>query len=194
MTALEKAKIVHEEAMFLSQEADMAKLMGDNSKAQTLYKQSFVLENEAAVAYAYLFDKEPIRSILYRSAASLAIECQLFREASQLIHQGLTNNTPPDVADELHDLYKQLPQNQITQGNDFWISGVLKRADADKNTILLVSKAPNNLSQTNYTITVLSETLNNLVKNYWDDMVKVHIKPKSKKGRYFQYELIDVQI
>ena len=119
MTALEKAKIVHEEAMFLSQEADIAKLMGDNSKAQTLYKQSFVLENEAAAAYAYLFDKEPIRSILYRSAASLAIECQLFQEASQLIHQGLTNNTPPDVADELHDLYKQLPQNQITQAMIF---------------------------------------------------------------------------
>ena len=70
----------------------------------------------------------------------------------------------------------------------FWISGIIKRVDADKNSILLVAKTPNNSSQTNYTITTLSETLNKLVRNYWGDMVNVHIKPKSKKGRYFQYE------
>ena len=119
MTTLEKAKTVHDAAMLLSQEADMARLSGDEKKAQQLYKQSFDLECEAATAYINRFDKEPVRSILYRSAASLAIECHLFQEAEQLIHQGLTTHTPPDIADELQDLYKQLLEKQTEQGNDF---------------------------------------------------------------------------
>ena len=47
MTKLEKAKIVHDEAMLLSQKADMARLVGNENEAKMLYKQSFSLENEA---------------------------------------------------------------------------------------------------------------------------------------------------
>ena len=116
MTKLEKAKIVHDEAMLLSQKADMARLVGDENQAKVLYKQSFSLESEAAMAYLNRFDKEPIRAILYRSAASLALECSMFKEAEQLIKQGLRGNTPLDIANELHDLSRQIPQNQTLVG------------------------------------------------------------------------------
>ena len=75
MTDLEKAKIIHDKAMMLAQEAIMARIGNNETKAQMLYKQSFDLEREAAYIYAERFDKEPIRSILYRLAASLAIDC-----------------------------------------------------------------------------------------------------------------------
>ena len=83
--------------------------------------------------------------------------------------------------------------SEIEQTNSFWVSGVLRRADADKNTFLLVISIDNQ-SPTNYTITTLSETLNTLVKDYWGEKIKVHIQPKTKKGNHMQYELIEVKI
>ena len=83
--------------------------------------------------------------------------------------------------------------SKIGQKNSFWVSGVLTRADADRNTFLLVI-AIDNQSPINYTITTLSETLNTLVKDFWGQKIKVHIQPKAKKGKQLQYELIEVKI
>ena len=132
MTALEKAKIIHEKAMALSQEAIMARVWNDETKAQMLYKQSFDLEREAAYIYAERFDKEPIRSILYRSAASLAIECLLYQEADLLIQQGQSSQTPIDVMDDFQELKDKMRLSNKKQEEPFWISGVLKRVDAEK--------------------------------------------------------------
>jgi hypothetical protein len=200
MTELERAKIIHKKAMALSHEADMAMIWNDESKAQILYRQSFDLEREAAYIYSERFDKEPIRSTLYRSAASLAMLCHLYSEADLLIQQGLSSSTPPKVEKELQELKTLVQQHKMEyerrlnteQEQPFWISGVLKRVDAEKNTIKLSSKATDTIPQTDYTINVVSETLNNLVKNYWGDIIKVYIKPKHKKGKHFQYELIEV--
>ena len=193
MTALEKAKIIHEKAMALSQEAIMARVWNDETKAQILYKQSFDLEREAAYIYAERFDKEPIRSILYRSAASLAIECLLYQEADLLIQQGQSSQTPIDVMDDFQELKDKMRLSNKKQEEPFWISGVLRRVDADKNTIKLASNGTKPKSQPHYyTINVVSETLNKLVKNYWGDTINVYIKPKTKKGKQHQYELIEV--
>ena len=132
MTELERAKIIHEKAMKLSQEAIMARIWNDETKAQMLYKQSFDLEREAAYTYAERFDKEPIRSILYRSAASLAIECHLYQEADLLIQQGQSNDTPMDVMNDFQELKDKMKVLNIAQEQPFWISGVLRRVDADK--------------------------------------------------------------
>ena len=193
MTELEKAKIIHDKAMKLAQEAIMARIGHDEIKAQTLYKQSFDLEREAAYIYVERFDKEPIRSILYRSAASLAIECHLYQEADLLIQQGQSSNTPLDVMDDFQELKDKMRLSNTEQEQPFWISGVLRRVDADKNTIKLASNGTEPKSQTHYyTINVVSETLNKLVKNYWGDIINVYIKPKTKKGKQNQYELIEV--
>jgi hypothetical protein len=50
------------------------------------------------------FDFEPTRSILHRSAATIAVECSLLREAERLIGRALSGNPPADIADELRDL------------------------------------------------------------------------------------------
>ena len=83
--------------------------------------------------------------------------------------------------------------SEIEQTNSFWVSGVLRRADADKNTFLLVISIDNQ-SPTNYLITTLSETLNTLVKDYWGQKIEVLIQRKAKKGKQMQYELIEVKI
>jgi hypothetical protein len=201
MTELERAKIIHDKAMFLSQEADMAKIWGDIPKSQILYRQSFDLEQEVVHIYSERFDNEPERSILYVSAASLAMLCHLYPEADLLIQQGLSKSTPSDMVEELQGLKAQVQQHKLQyeqlsdkkEEQPFWISGVLRRVDADKNTIKLASNGTKPKSQPHYyTINVVSETLNKLVKNYWGDIINVYIKPKSKKGKQHQYELIEV--
>jgi hypothetical protein len=200
MTELQKAKIIHNKAMALSQEADMAKIWGDEPKSQSLYRQSLDLEREVVHIYSERFDKEPERSILYVSAASLAMLCHLYEEADLLIQQGQADSTPARMVTELAELKAQIKQHKMEyerrlnaeQEQPFWISGVLKRVDADKNTIKLASKATDTIPQTDYTINVVSETLNKLVKNYWGDIINVYIKPKTKKGKQHQYELIEI--
>ena len=179
----------------------MAKIWGDIPKSQILYRQSFDLEREVVHIYSERFDNEPERSILYVSAASLAMLCHLYPEADLLIQQGLASSTPPDMVEELQELKAQVQQHKLQyeqlsdkeEQQPFWISGVLKRADAEKNTIKLATNGTEPKSQPHYyTINVVSETLNKLVKNYWGDIINVYIKPKSKKGKQYQYELIEV--
>ena len=71
-----------------------------------------------------------------------------------------------------------------------WVKGILRQVDADTNTFLIVVTATDNQPQIAYMVTTLADTLNKLVKDYWGDMVRVHIKPQNQSGQ--QYELIEV--
>lgn len=46
---------------------------------------------------------EPTRSVLYRSAATLARDCQDYGEAKRLIQKGLMGRPVDDVAEELKE-------------------------------------------------------------------------------------------
>src|SRR5438309_5332100 len=60
--------------LFRSDRADLEKRRGNLDSARLLYAQAFNLEKSAAVPFASRYSDEPSRSILYRSAASLAID------------------------------------------------------------------------------------------------------------------------
>ncbi|MBE9100555.1 hypothetical protein [Vacuolonema iberomarrocanum] len=99
---------LHNRAMDLAEQADLAKLRGDSVVQQDLLRQAFELEYQAAQQVAQLEGAEPTRSILHRSAASLAIACENFTTAEQLIIEALTGNPPANIAEELKDLFMQL--------------------------------------------------------------------------------------
>lgn len=93
----------HDQAMEYAGLADLAKQRGDREGAQELYLQAFEIESDVA---SELVDStvEPSRSIIHRSAASLAIECSKFREAEKLISTALAGEPPFEIAQELRDL------------------------------------------------------------------------------------------
>ncbi|MEO1146062.1 MAG: hypothetical protein AAFY26_10750 [Cyanobacteria bacterium J06638_22] len=99
---------LHNKAMDLAEQADLAKLRGDTAVQQDLLRQAFELEYQAAQQVAQLEGAEPTRSILHRSAASLAIACSNLAVAEQLIIAALMGNPPADIATELKDLFMQL--------------------------------------------------------------------------------------
>ena len=53
-------------------------------------------------------DAEPSRSILHRSAATLAIDCGELKAAERLIATALSGNPPEEIAEELKDLFIQI--------------------------------------------------------------------------------------
>ena len=65
---------VHRKAMILAQDAYVSLSQGDEATALHLYEAAFELEREAALSLVSEESKEPTRSVLFRSAASLAVK------------------------------------------------------------------------------------------------------------------------
>lgn len=99
---------LHNQAMALAEKASVAKLNGELQRANDLLLQAYKNELEAANLLRDISSPEPTRSILYRSAASLAIDCNELREAERLISIGLSGNPPSDIAEELRDLFERV--------------------------------------------------------------------------------------
>lgn len=118
MTAINKksaAKIWHDKAMNLSQDALVLQLTGQTGFVN-LYAEAFEYEQKAALFYLDMLDKEPTRSVLCQSAASLAIKCQKFTDAERLIEIGLSGNPPKMIETELKALKEQIKMQLIQVG------------------------------------------------------------------------------
>ena len=105
---MSQIQALHQEAMDLAESALTTKLRGDLAQADQLLRQAFEKEAEAAALIAHDLNAEPTRSVLHRSAASLAIDCGEFRAAERLIMTALTGNPPQETAEELKDLFIQI--------------------------------------------------------------------------------------
>lgn len=92
---------LHEKAMSFAEEAFIAKRNRELDKATDLYCKAFFFETEAANLVANNYDAEPTRSILYRSAASLAMLCFKYEEAERHISNALAGAPPLEIKEEL---------------------------------------------------------------------------------------------
>jgi hypothetical protein len=99
---------LHDKAMDLAEFAFVAKLRGNPAKADELFRQAFEYESQAARLVPCDPSYKLTRSVLYRSAATLALDCNKTHEAEQLITEGLAGNPPPEIDQELVDLYEKI--------------------------------------------------------------------------------------
>ena len=99
----------HGRAMELADQADALQRRGLESQSIEVYQQALV-QAEAAVrlSTARVAGVKTL-SVLYRSAASLAIECHEWRKARNWIERGIEMLPPGLVEDELKDLLKRFP-------------------------------------------------------------------------------------
>lgn len=94
------------------------------------------METQAAEMLKDELGIEPSRSVLYRSAASMAISCEEYRHAEKLIATALMGNPPEEIAEELRDLLteadikltkkkpKQIERGKLTFADEtFEVSG-----------------------------------------------------------------------
>lgn len=97
---------VHDSAMRLVDRSNHTRRLGDAEASARYLRQAFLKERKAAQAVAN--DAEPWRSVLHRSAATLALQCGEFREAERLIAAALAGNPPARLAQELRELLDQV--------------------------------------------------------------------------------------
>ncbi|MFX0204362.1 MAG: hypothetical protein ACFFDT_00125 [Candidatus Hodarchaeota archaeon] len=99
---------LHNSAMDLAEEAFILKKQGNENKAKELFQKAMELEQEAAEKLSLSTDSEPTRSILYRSAASLAYHYGDYETADRLVANGLAGYPPPEIREELKNLYEDI--------------------------------------------------------------------------------------
>lgn len=112
----------HSKAMDLADEAFGLLRKGENDRAQALFLEALGFEVEAASLLPPAKESEPSRSVLYRSAASLAFNAGDYETAERLVGHGLSGFPPPEVREELKVLYENInsktsfqPQRVVTQ-------------------------------------------------------------------------------
>ncbi len=103
-----QVKDLHREAMRFVDEAEAARRQGNVQVAAQRLREAFDHERQAADLVVGNFALEPTRSVLHRSAASLALECGELREAERLIAATLSGDPPEEVAEELRDRLEQV--------------------------------------------------------------------------------------
>ncbi|MBQ3914438.1 MAG: hypothetical protein II692_03545 [Paludibacteraceae bacterium] len=102
-------RTLHNEAMDLALQGDIAaKADPKGEESIRLYTEAFEKEREAALLADFMQNPEPGLSILYRSAASLAIQCGRYREAEQLIAKALSGSPTNEIARELRELLQNI--------------------------------------------------------------------------------------
>jgi hypothetical protein len=98
---------LHSRAMEFADDAAHAAKTGESERAAKLYQAAFEAEREAASLFAGSSSEEPTRSVLFRSAATLALDCGENREAERLACLGLSGGAPAEIADELRDVLER---------------------------------------------------------------------------------------
>jgi hypothetical protein len=105
---MKEVETLHNQAMDLAEKAIILRMRKQNDASIETFSTAFLLESQAAMQIKDLYDLEPSRSIMFRSAASLALNAGLFRDAEKMIAVGLSGNPPEQIADELRNLYENI--------------------------------------------------------------------------------------
>jgi hypothetical protein len=96
---------LHEKAMEIAQAAFIARIQGNLENVKQLSLKAYEYEREAAMLLLNDYEIEPTRSVLFRSAACLALDFEDYREAERMIALGLLGNPPPEILEELRELF-----------------------------------------------------------------------------------------
>jgi tetratricopeptide (TPR) repeat protein len=105
---MSRIKDLHHQAMRLADQASDLRRRGEEQEANTRLRQALEHERRAAELAAADLTLEPTRSLLHRSAATLAWQCGEYREAERLITTALSGTPPETIAEELRDLLLQV--------------------------------------------------------------------------------------
>jgi len=97
---------LHQQAMELAEQAFVARRREEAATARSFAYRAFLLEKQAAEQA----QTEPTRSVLHRSAATLALDCGEYREAERLVAAALAGAPPEAIANELREVLNNLYQ------------------------------------------------------------------------------------
>lgn len=109
---MKEVEKLHDSAMNYAENALLARREGKLTWAHAMFQAALKLEVKAAKK---LKDRnlEPTRSVLYRSAATLATDVDDFTLAQELAEEGLRGSgIPPEIAEELNEVLRKAKAGQ----------------------------------------------------------------------------------
>jgi lipopolysaccharide/colanic/teichoic acid biosynthesis glycosyltransferase len=104
---MSSSKQLHHEAMNSLRKADEALAQRDMELYNSNLRDALELETNAATLLKDKFNAEPTRSVLYRSAASIAVSCGEYKRAEKLVVQALRGSPPQEIKNELLELFDE---------------------------------------------------------------------------------------
>src|SRR4051812_8261604 len=106
--SVSSTKELHDRAMSLYEASLLARRSGDEHRMTSLLTQALQAEGAAADSVAGNLSFEPTRSVLHRSAASLALQLGEFGTATRYAKEGLNGRVPEEIRAELTVLLDQI--------------------------------------------------------------------------------------
>jgi len=94
--------------------ADEAEQTDDRSRKRSALVNAMFEEAEAANLLPVSAESEPTRSVLYRSAAEIALSISLPKSCEHLANEGLSGSPPPEIAAELQDVLRRCEESKPT--------------------------------------------------------------------------------
>ena len=95
----------HDKAMDFAEHAFVARLHGQQEQAHDFFVQALKYELEAIAQLEEIGERiEPTYSVLHRSAATLALDCNQPEKAKEIATKALNQNPHPEIAVELREL------------------------------------------------------------------------------------------
>jgi len=114
MNKVNQVNKLHEQAMDLAEEVYLAQRKKDTETAEKWAKEAFELEKKAAMLLVNDYELEPTRSVLFKGAACLAINANLYRDAERMIGFALSGNPPIEIGEELRNLILEIHTRKQT--------------------------------------------------------------------------------
>jgi hypothetical protein len=99
---------LHNKSMEFAELAFIARARGDLGGSIDLFRQALEFELAAIDKLEAAERIEPTYSVLHRSAGTLALDCNETRRAEQIVARALSQDPPPEIAEELRDLLEQI--------------------------------------------------------------------------------------
>ncbi len=106
--SLKRANELHKLAMDFAEKAHIAHCKGNIDNSIQFSLEAFQAEQKAAMLISRYKDLEPTRSVLFRSASSLALDCGKIRDSEKLISLALEGNPSQEIEKELRDIIERI--------------------------------------------------------------------------------------
>ena len=148
---------LHERAMDCADKARSARRARDDDAHDEFLHKAFELEKQAALMIQSE-ESEPTRSVLHRSAASLAYKCKKYREAEWLVSRALSGNPPGEIMGELRRINRKIYFQLRMQDRNVTLSEQEFSMNLDGNQII-EGRAP---------VDLITHRITKLKKIFWN--------------------------
>lgn len=180
------ADTLHKKAMEFTDEGILAQRRGNEELATSFFEKAYFLEKQAALGYTVNDDNSLlIKSILLRSAATLALDCGYLWEANHLTKMGLEGDIHPAIQGDFEELLVNIEeQKKKISRNNIQVTGTVISANAIVNEINIFVFTTNE----HFKIFIPDGKIHDIVHNFWAKQVTVKGKT-DQKGVIFMDEI-----